>query len=141
MIGKIKLQILSDKIQEKILYESIYSGLWVNGEHDSHPTSISGFTRDLKGNILDYSNSPDYIKIDINIDFEVITFYTHKNIKRGYLHHFYYNSDNRFDSGEKFKYQLYLVTDDVLDGRSFFTISPTERRRLKIKRLKQKILY
>jgi len=134
-----ELQILSDNIVEKILYQSL-KGLWIGDwEYDSHPTSLSGFTTDLNGNVLDYSNSPDYVKIDINIDCEVITFYTHKNIKRGYLHHFYYNSDNRFDSGQKFKYQLYLSADDVLDSKPFFTTSPMERRRLKIERLKQKM--
>lgn len=136
------LQILSDKIEEKILQRSVKNGLWVDGNYSNyynHCTTMSGFTRNLKGELLEYSNSLDYIKIDITIDSEIITLYTHKNLKRGYMHYFHYNSENRFNDGGKFKYDLYLASDDVLDDKPFFTTNPLERRKLKILKLKERI--
>ena len=53
MRGKIKLQILSDKIEEKLLYDSIYSGLWVGKRYLNHCTTVSGFTHYLDGRILE----------------------------------------------------------------------------------------
>lgn len=137
-----ELQILSDKVEEKLLQQSVKKGLWVDGHYNNyynHCTTMSGFTSDLKGNLLEYSNSPDYIKIDIIIDNQIINLYTHKDIKRGYLHYFHYNSENLFENGGKFKYDLYLAADDVLDNKPFFTTNPLERRRLKVLKLKERI--
>ena len=81
----------------------------------------------------------DYINIDIMIDQHIITFYTHKDFKRVYLHYFHYNSDEKFENGNNVKYDLYLSVNDVLDGREFFTTTIIERRKLKIKHLKEKL--
>jgi len=133
------LQIISDKIEEKILYLSLNNGLWVGKRHLNHCTTMSGFTRYLDGTILDSSNDPNYINIDINIDGYTITFYTHKDIRRNTLHFFHYNSENRFDNGEKFHYDLYLVADDVLDDKSHYTSELMERK-FKIQKIKDKMV-
>ena len=140
MRDRIKLQILSDKIEEELLYESIYSGLWVGKKHHRGCVSVSGFTNFLDGRILDNSTNPDYIRIDISINNQIINFYTHKDIKRGYLHHFYYNSENLFEDGGKLKYSFYLVADDVLDGKPHYTSELMERK-LKLQKLINKIQH
>ena len=139
------LKTLHDDIEEKILQLCIDKGLWVghtSNYHLSHCVTMSGIFKTLKNQEVNFKNLPysDFINIDINIDNYNITVYTHKNMKRGYLHYFYYNSDNCFENGEKFKYNIYLPVDDVLDNKPFFTTNIIERRTLKLEKLKNKIM-
>lgn len=80
-----------------------------------------------------------YIIKTITIDDYPIDVYVHRSLDRGYLEYFHYNSEKSFDNGVKIRYDLYLGTDDVLDGKPFFTTTKAERRKIKLENIKNKL--
>lgn len=135
----ITLQILSDKIEEKLLYKSMYSGLYVGKRYHSHCVTVSGFIRYSDGRVLDKCKDLDYIRMDITIDGYDIILYTHKDMRRNTLHYFHYTSENLFENGGRFHYDLYLVVDDVLDGKPYFTSELMERK-FKLEKIRNKMV-
>jgi len=115
-----------------ILKRGIEKRLWTEPHRPPFGYSITMSSNNI-------SSRDDYINIDIMIDQHIITLYTHKDYKKGYLHYFHYDSNEKFDNGNDIKYDLYLSVNDVLDGKEFFTTTIIERRELKIRQLKEKL--
>ena len=87
-------------------------------------------------NKADILRSIDKIKFIVTIDGVNLTLYIEKkylNHDRGYIGHYRYIWDGD-------RYNFYLPNDDVFDGKPFFTTDNTERRRLKIENIKNKLL-
>lgn len=83
----------------------------------------------------DIMRSIDKIKFIISIDGVNLTVYVEKkyfNYQRGYLGYYRYIWDGD-------KHNLYLSNDDVFDGKPFFTTDNTQRRKLKLENIRNKI--
>ena len=75
-----------------------------------------------------------YVVLPITIDNHEITVYGHRAMIKGTLEYFYYDSFKRYR-----RYQLYLSVDAVLENKPFFTTTKAERRKLKLKNIKNKL--
>ena len=84
----------------------------------------------------DIMHSRDKVKFLITIDNVNLTVYVEKKYfvlyERGYLGYYRFIWDGD-------KYNFYLINDDVFDSKPFFTTDNTQRRKLKIENIKNKI--
>ena len=83
----------------------------------------------------DIMRSIDKVKFLITIDNVNLTVYVEKkyfDYERGYLGYYRFIWDGN-------KHNFYLSNDDVFDGKPFFTTDNTERRKMKIENIKNKL--
>lgn len=77
----------------------------------------------------------DKLKYIISVDGVNLTLYVEKrslNHDRGYIGHYRFIWDGD-------RYNFFLSNDDVFDGKPFFTTDNTERRKIKLEKIKNKL--